>query len=79
MRLKLRYWRRRRALSIPDLAALAHASSDTIVKIENENHVPRPNVIRRLAAALEIDLDDLLVVEDEDDEEQPANRLAQVS
>jgi transcriptional regulator with XRE-family HTH domain len=75
MRLKLRYWRRRRALSIPDLAALAHASSETIVRIETTNHVPRPNVIRRLAAALEVSLDELLVVEDETEEPERLEKV----
>jgi len=60
MKLRLKYWRERRALAIRDLSDKAGVSSSTIVAIEKTDDAPRPNVTRRLAAALDITVDDLI-------------------
>jgi ribosome-binding protein aMBF1 (putative translation factor) len=65
LRLKLEYWRTRRAMSINDLAKVANVSSATILKIENHRYMPRPKVVNRLAVALNISLDELLIDDDE--------------
>lgn len=64
MKLKLKYWRTRRALSIDALAAKAEMSTQTIVNLEKNRQPPRPGTIQRLAEALDINVDDLIEVED---------------
>lgn len=59
MSVKLRYWRKRRFLSIDDLAEKAQVSAKTIVNIEVHGIEPRPRTVRKLATALEIELDEL--------------------
>lgn len=69
LRVRLQYWRTRRAKTIRQLAKDAGVSSSTIVKIENNpHHMPRPDVINRLAQHLHVSVDELVV----DDEEKPA-------
>lgn len=67
LRLKLEYWRTRRAMSMKALAEKANVSSTTILKIENHRYMPRPDVVNRLALALDIGVDELVV----DDNEHP--------
>jgi transcriptional regulator with XRE-family HTH domain len=71
LRLRLEYWRTRRALSVRQLAQKAKVSSATIAKIENDHYVPRPNVTRKLAGALDISIAEL-VVDDEERSSKPA-------
>lgn len=59
MKLKLRYWRQKRALSIDDLAEKAEVSPQTIVSIEKGKEA-RPATIRKLATALDIDVAELI-------------------
>lgn len=69
LRVRLQYWRKRRAMTINHLAKVAGVSSSTIVKIENDPHyIPRPDVINKLAKHLTVSIDELIV----DDEEKPA-------
>lgn len=66
LRMRLGYWRTRRALNIRQLAQASHVSSTTIVKIENDpSYIPRSNVTRKLAEALGIKIEELLVDESE--------------
>ena len=60
MKLRLKHWRERRAMSIRDLSDKSKVSSATIVAVEKTGNAPRPNVIRRLAAALDVTLDELI-------------------
>jgi ribosome-binding protein aMBF1 (putative translation factor) len=55
----LRKARERRYLSQRALAAEAGVSADTILKLENDRWEPRPSTVRKLAAALDIDPDQL--------------------
>ena len=55
----LRDWRRRRAISIEDLAASSGVSTKTIVQIEHGRQVPRFKTIRQLSAALGIEPQDV--------------------
>ena len=63
MRLNLKYWRTRRAMSIRDLAVAAKVSSQTIVNIEKYGNMAQPAVIKKLSQALSITIDDLVVDE----------------
>jgi transcriptional regulator with XRE-family HTH domain len=66
LRLRLKYWRTRRAMNIRQLVRESKVSSATIVKIEKEQHyVPRSDVINRLAKALNITVEDLVVDDSE--------------
>lgn len=67
LRVRLKYWRTRRALSVTDLAQLAKVSNVTIIKIEKEGRLPRPKVVHKLLVALDITLEELMV----DDSEHP--------
>jgi transcriptional regulator with XRE-family HTH domain len=51
----LREVRTARLLSMRDLAALAQVAPSTIYLIEKGRSVPRLSVVRRLAAALQVD------------------------
>jgi transcriptional regulator with XRE-family HTH domain len=50
----LRTARAERLLSIRDLARAADVAPSTIYLIESGRSVPRPSVVRRIAAALEV-------------------------
>ena len=52
--LKLREWRRRRALTLRGLGALAGVSYDSIHAIETGKQEPRPSTVRKLAEALSV-------------------------
>lgn len=66
LRMKVKYWRTRRAMTVRALAEKAAVSSATIVRIERENglYIPQPAVINKLAVALSVDIDMLLVDEE---------------
>ena len=67
LRMRLGYWRKRKAFSIRKLAETANVSSATIVKIEkNSAYIPRSEVVHNLANALSISVDELLVDESEE-------------
>lgn len=67
LRMRLKYWRTRRAMNIRTLSVNAKVSSATIVKIEkNSSYIPRADVINSLANALSISVDELLVDEVEE-------------
>lgn len=55
----LKMMRQRRALSLSDLALLSKVSRVTINRIENGKQKPSPRTIRRLAEALQIEVEDL--------------------
>lgn len=59
LKLRVQYWRIRRAMTINQLAKDSKVSSATIVKIENSSHVPRVEVIRKLANALEVSIEEM--------------------
>jgi transcriptional regulator with XRE-family HTH domain len=61
MKMNLKYWRQKRALAIRDLAAKSGVSTSTIIDVEKTERLPKPNVIRRLATALDIEVSELLV------------------
>ncbi len=69
MKIKLKYWRERRAMSIRDLSKAAGVSSSTIVEAEKTGDAPRPNALKKLRDALEVTLDEL--IDDDQAEETP--------
>src|SRR5690349_14950334 len=60
MKLNLKYWRTRRAMTIRDLVAASKVSSQTIVRIEKYGEMPTPAVIKKLSAALNVPVDELI-------------------
>lgn len=58
---RVRELRRRKALTQAELAEVAGVSVDTIVKLENGRHDPRPKTIRKLARALDVPVERLTV------------------
>ena len=56
---RLREWRRRRALSQRELAALAGIQPVTVARLETGAQRPRPKTVRKLTKALEITIDEL--------------------
>jgi transcriptional regulator with XRE-family HTH domain len=62
IKIRLKYWRQRRVMTIRELATKAGVSTQTIVSIENETSGEvRPSTLRKLAEALKIGLDELVV------------------
>ncbi len=61
MRLKLREWRERRLLTQRELAEKVGMSVRQINRIERGIHEPRFSTIRKLAEALEVEPDELVV------------------
>ena len=55
----LKILRRRRALSLSELALLSNVGRVTINRIENGKQKPMPRTIRRLAQALEVSVEEL--------------------
>jgi len=55
----LKRLRRRRALSLTDLARMTQLGRVTINRIENGKQQPRPQTIRRLATALQVEVEEL--------------------
>lgn len=58
---KLRQWRRQRALTLRDLSERSTVAYATIHAIESGRQEPRPSTIRKLAEALDIEPEDLMV------------------
>lgn len=77
LKVVLRYWRKRRGYSIERLAKDAKVSTITIQKIEKENRMPRPDVLKRLVETLDITMEELIV--DASEEPSPENRIAVAS
>lgn len=65
MKVNLKYWRMRKALTMRDLVAISGVSTQTIVNIERYGHMPQPLVIKKLSAALGVSIEDL--IQDEPD------------
>ena len=63
MRIRLKEWRQRRLLTQAELAERVEMTVGTINRIERGVHEPRFSTIRKLAAALEVTPDDLIVDE----------------
>ena len=59
LKIKLKEWRDRRALSQADLTKLSGVAQSTIVHIEHGSSA-RPSTVRKLAAALRVDPAELL-------------------
>ena len=55
----LKVLRKRRALSLSELALLSNVGRVTINRIENGKQKPMPRTIRRLAQALEVGVEEL--------------------
>ena len=63
MRIRLKEWRERRLLTQAELAERVEVTVGTINRIERGVHEPRFSTIRKLAAALDVTPDDLIVGE----------------
>jgi transcriptional regulator with XRE-family HTH domain len=61
---RVRAVRKRRALTQMELASEAGLSVDTVSKVENGLHEPRPPTIRKLAGALRVEVEALTVGEE---------------
>ena len=61
---RVRTIRKRRALTQAELAEAANLSVDTISKVENGLHEPRPPTVRKLAGALQVEVEILTVGEE---------------
>lgn len=57
----LRDLRYRRGLSQADLAELSGVGQDSISTIESGKHRPRPSTVRKLASALDVEVEELVV------------------
>ncbi len=68
MRMKLELWRLRRGFTQEKLAKVSGVSLATISRIEKLGVIPHPSTIQKLATALNVETEELLV---EDDEEKP--------
>ncbi len=65
--LRIREWRKRRALSQAELAELAGVTKATVVALEKSGHrTPHPKTVRKLAAALGIRPDELYETKEDD-------------
>lgn len=58
---RVRVLRKRKALTQAELAQAAGLSTDTLVKLENARHEPRPGTVRKLAKALDVPVEALTV------------------
>ena len=56
----LKLLRQRRALSLSDLASLSNVSRVTINRVENGKQKASPRTIRRLAEALNVQVEELM-------------------
>ena len=72
MRLRLREWRERRLLTQRELAERIEVTVGTINRIERGVHRPRLGTIRKLAEALGVDPDELVVWDDDGAEGETA-------
>lgn len=57
---RLRYWREARTLTLRELAERAGTDHTALSFIERGKRMPRPSMVRKLAAALDIEPRDLL-------------------
>ena len=64
---KLRELRRRRVLTLRELEVESDVSYNTIWRIENGYREARPSTIRKLAAALGVEPEELVKIEEGDD------------
>ena len=64
---KLKELRRRRVLTLRELEDRSGVSYNTIWRIENGHREARPSTIRKLAAALKVEPEDLVKIEESDD------------
>jgi len=64
---KLRELRRRRVLTLRELEQESGVSYNTIWRLENGYTAARPSTIRKLAAALGVEPEELIVVETGDE------------
>ena len=64
---KLRELRRRRVLTLRELEKESGVSYNTIWRIENGHREARPSTIRKLAAALGVEAEELVKIEEGDD------------
>jgi transcriptional regulator with XRE-family HTH domain len=63
---KLRELRQRRVLTLRELEEESGVSYNTIWRIENGHREARPSTIRKLAAALKVEPEELVKIEEED-------------
>ena len=61
LRVDLERWRKIRRLTMQQLSKMAGVSVTTIVNIEKEHYLPRPSITRKLAAALDVNIDEFVV------------------
>jgi transcriptional regulator with XRE-family HTH domain len=66
MQTRLREWRRRRLMTQRDLAEAAGVTQSTIARLELGEASPRFGTLRKLAAALKIQPEELLAEESAD-------------
>ena len=52
--------RRRKVLTLEELADAANVTVSTLSRIENEKQTPRPSTLRKIAQALDVDPADLV-------------------
>lgn len=52
---KLRYLREHYPMTLEELADLSNLSWNTIWRLENEQRMPHPSTVRKLAAALDVE------------------------
>jgi transcriptional regulator with XRE-family HTH domain len=64
MRVRIREVRLLRGLSLEDLARESGVSESNISRIETHKQTPRPSTMRKLAAALNVSVEDLWEVEE---------------
>ncbi len=60
---EIRVWREHRSLTLPGLAAKAAISKGFLSELETKKKEPSLDVLRRIAAALDLGLDDLVSVD----------------
>jgi transcriptional regulator with XRE-family HTH domain len=65
MKVKLKLWRMRRGMTMKQLAEAAGVSEQTIVRIETHGVIPFPRTLDKLAKALHVGTEELLVEDDE--------------
>jgi transcriptional regulator with XRE-family HTH domain len=65
MKVKLKIWRMRRGMTMKQLAEAAGVSEQTIVRIETHGVIPFPRTLDKLAKALNVSPEELLIEDDE--------------
>ncbi len=72
MKVKLAIWRIRRGMTQEQLAEASGLHKQTIFRIENKGVIPHPDTLTKIAKALNVSTEELLVEENDE-------RLARVS